>query len=382
VQGTIVPLCQKDCKQLQPVGHFYTSEVFQLNTARRQPTQPVIREMRLLRDNPAALQRRTKVHAESAGCFFANCLLSDSYRDLARMLVIYLDVTLDTLLGQKENNAEGWAQAGRPTSVLAACGRIERESHEHLLGWKFAQANMESAGQGASDQAGCHLFKSALTRNPNNTEFFYCKPDSLDRALVETVGVIKMAGGAIRSGGVVVIGSTKDLVVRLTDRLKASRARRKPGIEPVHVFYLQQQETSVRVASAVLLDFDRVAGAAEGKALLVVNLRAVQHLEVIESAFKRTKLIFFVGLPFTHQRHWPFDLMNSLLRELFEVCRETPDCRALFIMDKHVAPDRIGMLTSELRDIEFEDFYSMRSRLAEFLARYQHLLARPARSAV
>jgi hypothetical protein len=338
-----------------------------------------------------------KVLVCRAEIFFRMCSadywLKSSGTDPAKLLVVYLDVTLNTFALLQEDYATGWAEAGRLTSVLAACGRIERESHEQLLGWRFVQANMESADEGAGRQAGCLLFKSVPTRGPNNKEFDYCKPEILDRALDETVEVIKMAGSMIRSGGIVVIGSKKDLVIRLTERLEASRAHQALGIEVEHVYCPQRQDAADpdrRGVASILLDFDRVAGDAERKALMLISLRAVQHLDVIESAFKHAKLIFFVGLPFTHQRDWPFglklyatfDLMNSLLRELFEVCRVTPDCRALFIMDKHVAPDRIGMLASELHDIEFEDFYSMRSRLGEFLARYQHLLARPAINAI
>jgi hypothetical protein len=322
--------------------------------------------------------------------FFRLCLtdrwLTIPGTDPSRMLVVYIDVTLNTLVIQKENNAEGWDQAAKFTSVLATCGRIKREFHERLLGWKFAQADMDPEDGGRSGRAGCPEFMSVLTRGPNKKELDYCKPESLDSALVETVEVIKSAGSLIDRGGIVVIGSGKGVVIRLAERLESSRAHRALDIEAEHVFCPQRQDAADpdgRGVASTLKGFDRVAGAAEKKALLLISLRAVQHFDIIESTFKHAKLIFFVGLPFTHQRHWPFDLklyatfdlMNSLLRELFAMCRETPDCKALIIMDKHMTPERKDMLPSELRDIEFEDFFSMRIRLGEFLQHYQLFLA-------
>jgi hypothetical protein len=337
-----------------------------------------------------AFRKSTKVRVDSAGYFFNMC--SDDHwlrtlcGDPARMLVVYLDVTLDTLLDQKVASTTGWAQAERLTSVLAACGRIERESHEQLLGWKFVQANMEFAGEITSGQAGCPLFTSVLTRDKNNQELDYRNTkESLVGAFDKTVIMILTAVEMISSGGIVVIGSDKDLVIRLADRTTKCLLYRnnyeRVGIETEHVFCPQRQDATESSMVNSLLYFDGVAGNAGWKALLLVSLRAVKYLETIESAFKHAKLIFFVGLPFIRhdlsldlKLYATFDLMNSFLRELLEFFREKPDCRALFIMDKHVTPDRLGMLASELHDTKFEDFLVMAIRLHEFLARYQPVM--------
>jgi hypothetical protein len=310
----------------------------------------------------------TRVLVCRAAIFFRMCSADhwpeSSGTDPARMLVVYLDVLLETLVKQKKDDATVWTRIGRLTSVLAACGRIRLVLHEQLLGWNFCQENME------------HLFKSVLTRGPNNKNLDYIQDWSAN--LDETLLTSTLVSGMIPSGGIVVIGKNKELVFRLTDRLKALCTHQALDIEPTHVFCPQQQDATNPNGGGVasgIQKFDRVARASGRKAVLLVSLRALKYLDTIESAFKHAKMIFFVGLPFTHldlpsnlKLYATFDLMNSLLREFFEVCRETPGRRALFIMDMDMLPNLVSMLPSELHDIEFEDFFAMASRLKGFLA--------------
>jgi hypothetical protein len=69
VQKTIVPLCTNVCNQLQLMGNFYASEIFQLNTVKMldadETNQFIARLDKLFRDQPA---RTTKALVVQAAC--------------------------------------------------------------------------------------------------------------------------------------------------------------------------------------------------------------------------------------------------------------------------------------------------------------------------
>lgn len=323
------------------------------------------------------LNLTTTVVVCGAKCFFETAarndrLTSGLWKTPAKCLLVFLDVALDTLLKVRNNSEQIpiWVQITSMTTVLAVCKPFERKYYEGALQWTFAHIDDVTDQDQASPHA--QLFKSALKSGPSDVRLDY-SANNLHPVYAETIQVIKRAGSLLASGGIVVICSKRDRVEQLFKEFQDCNARAEMGIDVDKVFSRQRDESMSQITQT-LFEYERVP--TNQKKILFTNLRTLMNLDDIESVFKSAKLVFFVGLPYTHfnmdnfeiRKYVAANLMNSLIREYLDDQRYGNGSRAILILDKNMREDVRNMLVGGLQDIRIEDFYPMRDRLRNFLA--------------